>query len=354
MKNNELIVKANSLIEGFIEMSQNEYKLTLYLMSKINKEDNEFRKQRISVKEFSELLEVKQEWLYTYLKSFEDTLASRKIRIFSPNGDRLYIPWFGYVKYEEGEGIIEVAFNHDLSPFLLNIDIPYTKYFLENTKSLNSIYSMRIYELLKQYQALKSRKIEISELKLMLGILAEEYKNYADFKRRVILQAQKEINTKTDIYFEFEEIKESRRVVAIKFIISSNPNNNNGNNGSTRAPKKIDGPVDIEGINNMNEFIDNFKAKYKGTLEPRILQNMIKSHGMDHIQKCFDNFNQYISGSVAGIEGLFVRHIQGQLSKPTRYQKTPQHLDFAQTNYADEDFEKYYSNFKTKSPALGN
>ncbi|WP_075981378.1 replication initiation protein [Bacillus massilinigeriensis] len=40
-------------------------------------------------------------------------------------------------------------------------------------------------------------------------------------KQRVIISAQKELKKKTDINFEFEEIKIGRRVEKIKFIISS-------------------------------------------------------------------------------------------------------------------------------------
>lgn len=36
---NDLVIKANNLIEGFMGMTQNEYKFTLYLISKINKGD---------------------------------------------------------------------------------------------------------------------------------------------------------------------------------------------------------------------------------------------------------------------------------------------------------------------------
>jgi plasmid replication initiation protein len=39
------------------------------------------------------------------------------------------------------------------------------------------------------------------------------------FKKRVVLQAQFELEKYTDIFFSFHEIKDGRKVVAIKFII---------------------------------------------------------------------------------------------------------------------------------------
>ena len=59
-----LIVKQNNLIEGFMDMTRNEYKLTLYLISKINKNDKDFRKQKISVNEYANLLGIGKDKKY--------------------------------------------------------------------------------------------------------------------------------------------------------------------------------------------------------------------------------------------------------------------------------------------------
>jgi hypothetical protein len=40
---------------------------------------------------------------------------------------------------------------------------------------------------------------------------------------RIVDMARREINAKTDIAFEYEEIKEGRKVVALRFRISKNP-----------------------------------------------------------------------------------------------------------------------------------
>jgi len=56
----------------------------------------------------------------------------------------------------------------------------------------------------------------------MLGI-EKKYKYYGNIKDKIILKAQKELKEKTDIAFEFIEIKEGRkRVVGIIFVIFKN------------------------------------------------------------------------------------------------------------------------------------
>ncbi len=85
---------------------------------------------------------------------------------------------------------------------------------------LKSTYSIRIYELLKQYEHIRERTISLESLRYYLDAI-DVYPNYANFKQRVLKHSQKELNQKTDISFEFEEIKSGRKVQRIKFIMCS-------------------------------------------------------------------------------------------------------------------------------------
>jgi plasmid replication initiation protein len=49
--------------------------------------------------------------------------------------------------------------------------------------------------------------MKITEIKNLFLIKDDEYVMYNNFKRKVLLQAQKEINEKTDINISFNEIK---------------------------------------------------------------------------------------------------------------------------------------------------
>jgi plasmid replication initiation protein len=78
---------------------------------------------------------------------------------------------------------------------------------------------MRVYTLLKQYERLKEREIELQKLRDILGIRKDQYVLYSNFKKDVLESTQKELAEKADLYFEFDEIKYSRRVGAIRFRI---------------------------------------------------------------------------------------------------------------------------------------
>jgi plasmid replication initiation protein len=45
---------------------------------------------------------------------------------------------------------------------------------------------------------------------------------YQNVKNRILISGQREISSKTDISFEFEEIKTGRKVTSIKFQINDN------------------------------------------------------------------------------------------------------------------------------------
>jgi len=132
----------------------------------------------------------------------------------------------GGVRYKRKEGILILSLDKGLKPYMLELKEMYTSYKLSNVLSLKSKYSIRIYEILKSNLFKKCIKIELEELKKMVGAKASYLKVYADFKNKVLLQAQKELNANTDINFEFEEIKTGRKVTSLKFYINTNKTKN--------------------------------------------------------------------------------------------------------------------------------
>ncbi|WP_419469238.1 replication initiation protein [Clostridium botulinum] len=94
-------------------------------------------------------------------------------------------------------------------------------YKLEYPLNFNSMYSKRIYYYLKSFEDTGWRIDNLDTLRKKL-YCPKSYNKYTDFKRFVLKPAYKEINDYSDISFEYEEIKEKRKVVAIKFLIQRN------------------------------------------------------------------------------------------------------------------------------------
>ncbi|EKD94431.1 MAG: Initiator RepB protein family [uncultured bacterium] len=219
------VVKNDNLIYARYNSTQTGMKIIYIAASKIKSDDMALKEFFFSVKEFCEMLEIKNTGKYDKLKKACESLIQSYVHIETEKGWKLY-PWFHHIEYLEHEGIFKVQFHEYLAPYLLYVkNNIYTKISLHSVLSLNSQYSMRFYEICSQslkYKNTAEKIIELKELKLMFGIDKDEYPKYGNFKQKVLLQAQKEINEKADVYFEFEEYKEARKVVEIKFSIRRN------------------------------------------------------------------------------------------------------------------------------------
>jgi plasmid replication initiation protein len=220
LKNKQLVVKSNLLVEASYRLSLQEARIILLLTSMIKKNDEDFFSYKISIKDFNNFIGIKSTGNYTRTKDITRKLRERTLIIKDPEEDtELQIGWLSSIKYFNKQGFIELEFSPQLKPYLLNLKEFFTKYEIENIVKLNSSYAIRIYELLKQYEKIGYREFEIIDLKKKLNIIENKYNVYANFKRKVILQSQKELKEKTDIYFEFEEKKTGRKITGIKFLI---------------------------------------------------------------------------------------------------------------------------------------
>lgn len=215
------MVKSNYIIEASYKLSLQEQRLIYLLTSKIEKNDFEFKPYRFSIKEIAYAIGSKHKNMYFEINKCIDNLRSRSLTIIKEKSI-LKTNWLSSAEYFIDEGTVELCFDPKLKPYLLQLKNRFTKLDLEQVIKFNSHYSCRIYELLKQYERIGSRIFTIEELRIMFCIEDNEYPLYADFKRRVIIQSQKEINKKTDIHFEIEQIKTGRKVTQLKFIIKTN------------------------------------------------------------------------------------------------------------------------------------
>jgi len=214
------VTKANTLIEANYRLSLTQQRIVLLLASLVQPDDKDFKTYRIYVKDLMDILDINRSHLYEQMIVMIRNLMKIVVTINLGDGKYLDTHWIDGQKYEIGGGYSDITFHPELKPFFLCLKERFTTYKLENVMRLKSIYSIRIYELLKQYQSIGKRTITIENLRKMLGILPKEYKTYNNLKRKVIEVAHKEINEKTDISFEFREIKHIRRVVELEFTIA--------------------------------------------------------------------------------------------------------------------------------------
>lgn len=214
------VTKANALVEANYRLSLLQQKIIITMASLIQPDDEDFKWYRLHVNHFIEILGINNHNIYREMVVSVHNLMERVVTIYIGNQEYLKTHWIQSAKYRVGGGYVDVEFDPKLKPFFLHLKNKFTTYRLQNVIRLRSVYSIRIYELLKQYQTVGKRTITIESLRKMLGIEPKEYKTYNNLKRKVIVVAHNEINEKTDISFDFKEIKIIRKVNEIEFTIT--------------------------------------------------------------------------------------------------------------------------------------
>ena len=266
------ITKANALVEARYRLTIREQRLILMAISLLSPEDEDIPTVKVRIKDLIEVLELDSHSFYDELKKTLKRLLSRVLEIQEENGYTL-LHWVEVAKYLEGEGTVELKISRELKPYLLKLREKFTTYYLKAVIGLRSSYSVRLYELLKQYQDIGKRRFSVEELRSILKIEPDEYTRYNDFKRFVILQAQKELKEKTDIYFDFREIKRGRRVAEIEFTILENRR--------FRALKEKDEEVKVEEERErLKKRYEELLKKWEPYLEELSLRRLSKAHAI--------------------------------------------------------------------------
>ncbi|EJS44933.1 hypothetical protein IC9_05542 [Bacillus toyonensis] len=264
IKENNIVSKSNTLIEANSRLNLVEQKMLLCLASNIEPNDRDFKTYTFPIKQFHDLLGLNGSTKYTELSKITKELLSKVIEIRAGE-ELIQVSWLSSAIYNRNKGTIDMRFDPLLKPFLLELSSKFTSYRLANVVKLKSTYAIRIYELLKQYEDLKERTISLENLRYYLDAM-DVYPNYANFKQRVLKPSQKELNQKTDISFEFEEIKLGRKVQKIRFIIRAQKKKDSD---IVHFEKKLD---KFQQPNTFEQKIKRFEERCKEKVFPKVFE----------------------------------------------------------------------------------
>lgn len=221
LPSSSIVTQANGLVSARYTLPLAEQRLILTMIAKIQPDDEDFKPYRISVGDLSEFIGVAKGSAYLECKKITENLLKRVLSIQEPDG-LLQVNWVSSAKYIDGTGMVNLSFDPLLKPYLLKLQGNFTSCKLEMLLSFKSQYTMRMYNVLKQYEwRKKEEEIELDLLREMLGLRKDLHTEYSDFKRNILKPVQKELAEKADLTFEFNEIKYGRRVGAINFRIFS-------------------------------------------------------------------------------------------------------------------------------------
>ena len=224
-----------------------ESKLVFSVISQIDLDDDSFKEYKINASELHD--EIKNELRSeakrrSKLKGKEIEVVdfakekSKQLEIFCTNLKRKTInlpvenkldfdivSWFERFNYKSEEDTIYCQINPNLKPYLIDLkNISFKKNHLPNILTFKSKYTHKFYLLLKIVNTDRYIKVEpfgsiipLEWFRKWLGLEDDEYKLYADFKRRILNQVQKDLeDIKCEINFDLEEIKTKKAVTHLQ------------------------------------------------------------------------------------------------------------------------------------------
>lgn len=237
---NDVIVKDNRLINAKYNLTRTQAKFIAFMASKIDKDDMDFFTYSMKLNDMLGMLNIdRANW-----KQLGRTLKELQTKLIVIQDDDEVIEataLLSYFKITVKDEMVEYRFDKAMKPFLLQLKSNFTKLSLEKIFNFDSQYTIRMYEIIEQRvnilnkygnKHLLSFEIDLNELKeTLVGeydikkdkiVIPKSYDRYSQFKQKVLTIAYNELKQKGDYYFEFDEIKYSRKVEKISFHIVTN------------------------------------------------------------------------------------------------------------------------------------
>lgn len=219
-----LVYKSNALVEAAYRLSVQEQRIILACISQVRRDETVTDEVLYSIRaaELAKLSGTAVEAAYGELKAAALRLKRREVRLTQePNGKGkksavMVTGWVQTIIYREGEGRVELRFTKDMLPYLTELTQQFTKYELADVAKMESAYGIRLYELLKQWNSVGCREIEIEQLREWLQ-LEGRYASIKDFKRWVLEPAVAQIEEHSPLTVNWEQRKTGRQVTHLSF-----------------------------------------------------------------------------------------------------------------------------------------
>lgn len=181
---------------------------------------------------------------------------------------------------------------------------------LETAMKFESVYAMRFYELLNEQK--KPINYTIEDLKIMFQI-EKKYKLTADFIKKVIDTAKKELTEKAPYTFDYQAIKTGRKITSIRFYPISQPNKRDKSIEERKLKKQVSPNWELDRIT-----IQYLKENYLFTIEE--IKNNIEILKEAQEKKEFDllyflSENKVKAKDKGNPKGWIINAIKNQIKK---------------------------------------
>lgn len=181
---------------------------------------------RVLATDYAETFDIDPATAYTQLQEASTALYNRSITFYEPaykrNGKpaeptKIKMRWVGSVKYQQGEGWVELSFWHQLTTHLMGLKQQFTSYHLKQASALRSQHSWKLLELLMRFKSTGWAEYSLDDFCISTEATEKQRSNFANIRRHIIEPAVKELTEKDGWDINWQPIKKGRKVIALRF-----------------------------------------------------------------------------------------------------------------------------------------
>jgi hypothetical protein len=221
-----MVTKSNRLIEAGYRVTLAEQRVLLAILTQINTHpsappingDTPFE---LTAGGFADLFQTERNQAYEQLKDASEKLGERWVVIDAPDPDNPALSktktrWVQRFDYLPTQGRIRVYLANAIIPYVSSLAGAFTRYRIQSIVGLTSVYAIRLYELLIQWQSQGEREVTVDWLRDRFQ-LGDAYPSNYELQRRVIRPAVEQVSAHTNISVTYTPRQVGRSVVAFQF-----------------------------------------------------------------------------------------------------------------------------------------
>ena len=200
-------------------LSTREQKIVLFLISKIEISDPELKELEFSLPDFYQLCGLGGDSSHNYqqIKKIVKDLHDKSFDITIKNIVRTKARWIKGVSLSQINGTIKITLDRNIEPYLLELRAKFTKQDLACMLEMKNQYSIKLYEILKNYTAEGEKEFSIAELNRQL--FAENQVRCVNGKSKLLDMAMEEIMACSDLKVSYELKCDDRKNSSVLFSV---------------------------------------------------------------------------------------------------------------------------------------
>src|SRR5699024_2616849 len=216
----EVATQRNELLNSQQSLSLVQKRIFYLAMKQIKRGDKAYKRYYVDL---TDLIPGTSQNIYHRVAEELEKLSDKKIKyVEKMNGKTLHsiLNLVAKASQVEGTGQVYVDLHPDIRDMLLDLKGYFTKVPAMELVAVRSVYGQRIYELLYQFEDTGVRLMKVEELRQKLNV-QNKYENFYNFRKRVLEQAQKDVEKHTNMSFTWDEIKarKGRKIERLLFDI---------------------------------------------------------------------------------------------------------------------------------------